>query len=376
VGADSPDREGLLKQVIRQLEGLYLPAQLWESTVFPARIPAYSPEMLDRLCSQGAVFWRVRPEGNEGPISLAWYGPESQFDVASAAADSTGDELATLNALKTHGACFTHVLATRTGLKTSVLLNALESLVRRGLVVNDSFSSIRFILEKDELKTLEQKARRIALSVSRMEMGRWEAAVPVLQGDAEAIAGRLLRRYGLVSKEVLEASREDIPWSEVYEALKQRENLGTALRGYFVEGVSGIQFMLPEAYRRLGGAATMTVLSACDPAQAYGRVVPHSSSDMDFTNVPATAVVLDGGVPSAVLERYGERVSVVDDEKAAMRAVLAFKEAFLAGRVWPGRRRVNVKEWPEERERELVLKAKLAEAGFEMTVQGMALRKS
>ncbi|WEV73486.1 DEAD/DEAH box helicase [Bifidobacterium sp. ESL0798] len=48
--------DGLLR-VIEQLEGMSLPAAMWESSVFPARVPNFTPSMLDELLSAGEVVW-------------------------------------------------------------------------------------------------------------------------------------------------------------------------------------------------------------------------------------------------------------------------------------------------------------------------------
>ncbi len=48
--------------VIRQLEGLEIPAAAWEATVLPGRVAGYKPEYLDRLCYAGDVMWaRLSP---------------------------------------------------------------------------------------------------------------------------------------------------------------------------------------------------------------------------------------------------------------------------------------------------------------------------
>lgn len=48
--------DGLLR-VIEQLEGMPLPAAMWESSVFPARVPDFTPATLDELLSAGEVVW-------------------------------------------------------------------------------------------------------------------------------------------------------------------------------------------------------------------------------------------------------------------------------------------------------------------------------
>ena len=68
-----------------------------------------------------------------------------------------------------------------------------------------------------------------------------------------AIAEILLERYGIVTRETVLA--EGIPggFSALYAELANLETLGTARRGYFVEGLGGAQFALPAAVERLRG---------------------------------------------------------------------------------------------------------------------------
>jgi ATP-dependent helicase Lhr and Lhr-like helicase len=54
--------DGVLR-VIEQLEGLPLPANLWESAVFPARVGDFSPTMLDELLADGEVYWVGSKDG-------------------------------------------------------------------------------------------------------------------------------------------------------------------------------------------------------------------------------------------------------------------------------------------------------------------------
>lgn len=48
--------DGLLR-VIEQLEGMPLPAAMWESSIFPARVSDFTPAMLDELLSSGEIIW-------------------------------------------------------------------------------------------------------------------------------------------------------------------------------------------------------------------------------------------------------------------------------------------------------------------------------
>jgi ATP-dependent Lhr-like helicase len=55
-GCQLRGRDGIL-QVIRQLQGLELPAPAWEQHVLPARIERYDPADLEYLCLAGVVAW-------------------------------------------------------------------------------------------------------------------------------------------------------------------------------------------------------------------------------------------------------------------------------------------------------------------------------
>jgi len=53
-----------LAEALAALEGVWLPAGLWESVVLPARVVDYRPAMLDELIASGEVVWQARPVGD------------------------------------------------------------------------------------------------------------------------------------------------------------------------------------------------------------------------------------------------------------------------------------------------------------------------
>ena len=46
-----------LREVLVPLQGLALPAEVWERDVLPRRVGAYSPTWLDQLCASGEIVW-------------------------------------------------------------------------------------------------------------------------------------------------------------------------------------------------------------------------------------------------------------------------------------------------------------------------------
>ena len=77
VNKTSVSQEETLYDIIKQMEGLYLPADWWEEIIFPARIHRYSPSTLDSLCRNGRIIWRTGVNSSEKSITLAWYCTEN-----------------------------------------------------------------------------------------------------------------------------------------------------------------------------------------------------------------------------------------------------------------------------------------------------------
>ena len=88
----------------------------------------------------------------------------------------------------------------------------------------------------------------------------------------------MLERHGIVTRET--AIAEGIPggFAAIYGELQNLELLGTARRGYFVEGLGGAQFALPGAVERLRSLprpdGELLCLAATDPANPYGATLP------------------------------------------------------------------------------------------------------
>ena len=106
--------------------------------------------------------------------------------------------------------------------------------------------------------------------------------VPLFQhADAiEATCWMLLRRYGVVFREVL--ARESIlpRWRELLIAFRRLEDRGEVRGGRFVSGFLGEQFALPmavdslRAARRIEPAGETVTVSAADPLNLVGVIVP------------------------------------------------------------------------------------------------------
>jgi ATP-dependent Lhr-like helicase len=111
---------------------------------------------------------------------------------------------------------------------------------------------------------------------------------------ADRIADQLLRRYGIVFRDLVARESFTAPWRDVARALRRREAKGLIRGGRFVSGFIGEQFALPEcvdALRRIRRAERNGVavrISAVDPLNLVGIVLPgprvpaHGSASLLF----------------------------------------------------------------------------------------------
>jgi ATP-dependent Lhr-like helicase len=288
-----------LARTIGQLEGWELPAGEWEAAVLPARIEGSTPALLDQLGFSGEVVWgrlgaavgSTEPLAR-GPGSVAlvlredlpWLprGPGEPVDLSE-------DARASLALLERQGALFVTDLARGAGLSETRALAAVAELVRAGLATGDGFALLRALLDtrgrRIARKRLEiEKSRGTALRLSARMPGRIARLdPPASPGEdedelAERRAQKLLERWGVLSREVLEHEPLAPRWGELAPALRRLEARGLIRRGLFAQPLSGEQYALPAAVERLRAvsrkkapeeAAAPIVLAACDPLASF-----------------------------------------------------------------------------------------------------------
>lgn len=336
-GTGSPQEQ--LRQGLLALCGIPFPARLWEAALLPARTAGYRPAMLDALLAQGEVGWRILP-GERALIEF--YLPDEIDEDApwDDIDDLPEDERAVLDALRRRGASFASSLVRFAPVGKSVT-DILQALALRGLAHADSFDPVRaFIASPEQSPRRSARARAIA-----REKGRWEAARGLRTLSNEELLDRAFAQSVLVCRETLRG----MAWADALAHLRVREYTGAARRGYFVEGLSGAQFLreadAPRALAAMESPGHEIIwLCAIDPLQAWGRVLPHAAGE-DFLCVAGTVVALSGGRPVAAFERQGERLRVFDAEQIES-ALAAFARDFALRRVYPETTRLLTKEYP------------------------------
>ena len=209
------------------------------------------------------------------------------------------------------------------------------------------------------------EARRLAarrLEAAPLWSGRWSLVHrlsiwgqdPTPEERVDRQARQLLARYGVVSRDCLAREGRGWPWEAIYSHLQALEMRGEIRRGYFVEGLAGAQFALPDAVESLraprGESADgemPVVLGAWDPALfAAPRVLAALSSltGSPLVRRPSSYAVLLHGRPLLWLERFGRAIVAPGDVSDAER-LLALRAAFAAISARTGRRRLTVETW-------------------------------
>ncbi len=292
---------GLLEG-LRQLQGFEAPANSWERQILARRIANYDAKDLDHLCLTGAVGWgRLSPHpatlelptdgkrrvvpSSVAPITFfardesEWMIPRREAGDAEAS-NLSPDAVAILQFLRQRGASFFSDIVRGTGSLKSEVETALWELVAAGLLTADGFDNLRALI--DPKRRSGHGSGRSARP--RHSAGRWSL---LYCGDAtdrnialEAICWMLLRRYGIVFREVL--TRESIlpKWREVLITLRRLEDRGEIRGGRFVSGFLGEQFALPvaveslRAMRKQQPSGEPVTVSAADPLNLVGILVP------------------------------------------------------------------------------------------------------
>jgi ATP-dependent Lhr-like helicase len=308
-----------LVEALRQLQGFEIPANAWEKQILARRVNQYDPAALDQLCLGGAVGWgRLSPHpatledfstptcanparvggpgSGEGrrrivPTSVApitffvreeseWMQPRLGDDDQSYECVLSPGAYAALEFLRRRGASFFADIVRGTGKLKAEIETALWELVAAGMVTADGFDNLRSLINpKRRLGQGSAKAAR-----PRNTAGRWSLLYGGEASDRNKIVGAtcwmLLRRYGVVFREML-ARESNLPkWRELLIAFRRLEDRGEVRGGRFVSGFLGEQFALPaaieslRAMRNLPASGETITISAADPLNLVGFIVP------------------------------------------------------------------------------------------------------
>jgi len=330
--------------VIQQLAGFEAAASAWESHLLRLRLSKYEPELLDRLCLSGAVSWgRLSPhpriaDQDHGerarrivPTSVAsigifpreeneWLLGAFQDDPARARLDTYAGLSAVAQDLRRslheRGASFFTDLVRVTGRLASEVEEGLWELVAAGQVTADGFDNLRALIDPRRRRAEgRERSRR-----PRHAAGRWsllrqaESCQLPAVSISEQIARQMLRRYGVVFRDLLARESLVLSWRDLLVQYRRMEMAGEVRGGRFVSGFVGEQFALPGAIESMramrkngGGLAQEVKISACDPLNLAGIILPGPRVHAFMSNF---LVFKDGLVARVVVGREGESKTI------------------------------------------------------------------
>jgi ATP-dependent helicase Lhr and Lhr-like helicase len=362
-----PDR---LREILVPLQGVALTPEVWERDVLPRRLGAYSQTWLDQLSTGGEIVWiGAGPVGRTGRV--AFYFREDVRIAGPPPANAKldrpeGEVHDAIRELLAQRPCFWLDLVVDLGEGETAwgreeLHSALWDLAWAGEVTNDAVAPLRAPRLKASESQAARRGRRFSArrnATGQAVAGRWSLTESLFRGAPpsgprlRAQAELMLERYGIVTRETVLSEGVPGGFSALYGELSNLEMLGTARRGYFVEGLGGAQFALAGAVERLRSLPRVdeefVVLAATDPAQPYGASVswPRLPTRDDEgegdgrggrrpSRVAGAPVVLRNGEPALYVERGGKGLLRLRrfEEEGFARALAALVEAVRARRV-------------------------------------------
>jgi len=295
--------------------------------------------------------------------------------------------------LRARGASFLPDVAAATNLGQPEVYDALWELVWAGEATNDTFDPVRSPRRPQPVKqalvtthdsrlttrarhwSYRRDFRRPGIPAGQ---GRWSLFVPgeaaTAEQQAEAYARQLLTRYGVVAREMAMAEDGPVPWATAYQVLKRLEALGQVRRGYFVKGLSGAQFALPEAVERLRQPRqTSIILNATDPANPYGALLPFPGEER-VTRIGTNYLALIDGQPALAADGQGRDLRPLSEHAAESLRLLA--RLLDAPPKLRRLRKLEVETWSGGPVVGSEVEAALEEIGFEKEPQRLTLRPS
>jgi ATP-dependent Lhr-like helicase len=315
---------------------------VWERDVLPRRLGAYSPAWLDALCTGGELVWIGAGALGRSGGRIALYFREDVRLAGPPPANAkleppSGDAHDAIREHLARRSSFWLDLVDELGLPREEVHEALWDLAWAGEVTNDAFAPLRAPRLRS-VPRAERRGRRFAArrsAAAQAIQGRWSLTAPLFENAPaggprlRAQAELMLERYGIVTRETVLAEGVPGGFAGVYGEMSNLEMLGTARRGYFVEGLGGAQFALPGAVERLRSLpppeGRYLLLAATDPANPYGASIAWPKrgggpGGRRPSRSPGAYVLLRDGEPLLFVERGGRgilRLGEIDGEALA-----------------------------------------------------------
>ena len=222
---------------------------------------------------------------------IRWVVPERSQPVAEQLSGAAQD---VLFVLQQQGAMFASDLQYTTQLLPAQLADALGELIARGWISSDGFAGLRNLFEQEQpgIGSVSYRGHsrvKPRQRVSTGRAGRWALWRPAELPDhpqasqqrLEHWAWQLLRRWGVVFRDLLEREQMAPRWYELTQFYRRLEARGEIRGGRFIRGVAGEQFALSDTVAQLRklrqtapDAQELLILRGTDPLNLVGILTP------------------------------------------------------------------------------------------------------
>ena len=316
-GFGRPWSDAAAAPALERLCGYGAPVAVWLHDFMPARFEDFSDHLLDELFAEQQLAWLGV---GKQQITLC-YAEELPWHRQEAGA-SWETELTSLF-LDRQARYGYHQLRDRAAGDSAQFNEFWWRAVWAGAIAADSLAPLRLgALRRYRLGDAAASSRRRARAAAQGWPGNWRLVeLPAAPGDAlerlEEAKERvraLLHRYGFVCREIVNreapaggAAHQERRWAHLFKALRMMELAGEVSAGYFFAGLSGPQFMAPQALHGFQSqqAPNSFWMSALDPASPCGL-------SLDWPELPPRRAgnylgFLQGAL-ALVVENYGQRL--------------------------------------------------------------------
>ncbi len=377
IGASEVDDDvyRLTCDALGMLQGVPIVVDQWVRDVLPSRVEGFSSNVLNDVLADGEFRWVICRADSGSAVQVAFVrSGEGRSVLPSMVVDAVLSRDGALDDrareiyefISSEGVVDSETLVAALGGSAShELAEAVKGLVLRGLVTADSWAVAMAIARslttttsnERTMSSNQRRSRRMAhrRSVRRqfyqrrlqtsgiLEPGvNWSATSRFsFMGSsiseeqlAEQRAELLLARHGVVTKRAIEIDRLGWDWRPIYSALSLMELRGKVRRGYFVNGLPGVQFADSEfvdLMRQRTEDDAITVVSATDPAYVFDRRLASMSREagagmLELSRNSSTRVVFFDGSPKLVAYSNGARIdagqATEDVMERAIRALI------------------------------------------------------
>jgi ATP-dependent helicase Lhr and Lhr-like helicase len=330
------------EDIINQYQFLPLDFTLFENELLRARIfeqsrinPQILEDDINELMNNGKFIIRYQPNISRFIFHHRGEGAYLNFGQSDFLLNET--EKAVCAFLKENGASLIRDLEDGLDLMRYDLTNILKSLVLKDIITCDNYSSFKQLTSKDQEAKIKGKRKgtrvvilRGKLQFSYIETARWSLTSSfsvlgksrTLQEQSEFQARILLQRYGVLVKEMYRHETGLLPWFDIFQVLKKLEWQGEIRRGYFVSGLSGIQFASHEAVEMLENLEAPLqkhlMLSVVDPALPFGsqtnwEIKNQLDQSIDIVRNAGNHLFFFAEIPIVYLENYAKRIWLLKD---------------------------------------------------------------